>query len=156
MSAVYIYVCVCRGGSRVHTAGAWDAAAGRNQVQHEEDKGNDAARLEVAQALPFVHDGAALVVVHECVCVRGAMARVSGGLLVGVVVVAATRVERAWQGDGDTAAGARETKVGPDAGSSLAGNFNAARHGISRKDEGARGGAGQGAGIQLRCAPRTV
>ena len=53
--------------------------------------------------------------------------------------VGAVGVEAAWQGDGDAAAWARETKVGPDAGTSLAsGDFDAAGHG-TRRHKGRKG-----------------
>lgn len=100
------------------------AVARRNKVQHQQDKGNDTACLQVPQALPLVHHSGALEVAHV-VCGRGrAVARAAVGLLVRVAVW----VVAAREGDGDAAARASEAEVGPEAGSSLAGGFNAAGH----------------------------
>lgn len=110
-----------------------------DEIQDKQYECDDATCLQVAQPLPLVHDGAALVVVHECVRIRGPMSRVSVGFGVWVAGVGAVGVEAAWQGDGDAAAWARETKVGPDAGTSLAsGDFDAAGHG-TRRHKGRKG-----------------
>jgi hypothetical protein len=96
------------------------AIARRNKVQHEQNEGNDATRLQVSHALPLIHHRGALEVAHGA---RRPVSRVAVGLLVRVAVGIGAR-----EGDGDAAARACEAEVGPDAGTSLAGGFNAAGH----------------------------
>jgi hypothetical protein len=106
--------------------------ARRNKVQDEQDKSDDTTRLQVAQALSLIHHGGALEVAHKACRVCGAVSRVPVGFLVGI----AARIEVAREGDGDAATWARKAEVRPDAGTSLAGGFDAAGHATKGGKEG--------------------
>lgn len=113
-----------QGGGSALPRTSRQAIARRNKVQHQENEGNDAARLQVSHALPLIHHRGALEVAHVAYGARRPVSRVAVGLLVRVAV----GVVRAREGDGGATAGACEAEVGPDAGTSLAGGFNAAGH----------------------------
>ena len=126
------------------------AIARRNKVQHQQDEGDNATRLQVSHALPLIHHRGALEVAHGA---RRPVSRVAVGLLVRVAV----GVVRAREGDGGAAARACEAEVGPDAGTSLAGGFNAAGHvplGGERyeKGPGFRPSASSGTALQCQSA----
>lgn len=126
------------------------AIARRNKVQHQQNEGDDATRLQVSHALPLIHHRGALEVAHGA---RRPVSRVAVGLLVRVAV----GVVRAREGDGGAAARACEAEVGPDAGTSLAGGFNAAGHvplggGRYEKGPGFRPSASSGTALQCQSA----
>jgi hypothetical protein len=125
------------------------AIARRNKVQHQEDEGNDATRLQVSHALPLIHHRGALEVAHGA---RRPVSRVAVRFLVRVAGGVGAR-----EGDGDAAARACEAEVGPDAGTSLAGSFNAAGHvplggGRYEKGPGFRPSASSGTALQRQSA----